>query len=82
MIQVRGKEGGNGNLVLREMWSFDMELPWLGNLGSISQGILITSSQEAIEGRTSFWMKKTCRLNPSALEFSVIHCLALPDHVD
>jgi hypothetical protein len=28
---------GNGNEVLTRLWFFDKELPWLGNLGSISQ---------------------------------------------
>jgi hypothetical protein len=50
---------GHGNSVLTEVWCFDIGLPWPENLGFIFQGLCITSSQEAIEGRASSWMKKT-----------------------
>jgi hypothetical protein len=59
IIRLEDVGSGNGNSVLTEVWRFDIELPWLGNLGSIFQELCITSSQEVIEDRASFWMKKT-----------------------
>lgn len=56
----RTDEGsGHGNSVLTEMRCFDIELPWLENLGFIFQGLSIMLSREAIESRASFWMKET-----------------------
>jgi len=50
---------GHGNSVLTEVWCFDIGWSWPENLGFIFQGPCITSSQEAIGGRASSWMKKT-----------------------
>jgi hypothetical protein len=51
---------GNGNSVLTEGAVFEIGIPWLGNLGFISQGPCTLSSQEGTGDRVSFWMKKTC----------------------
>jgi hypothetical protein len=54
-----GLGSGNGNSVFTGVWCFDIESPWLENLGFISQGLCITPSQEGAEDGASFWMKET-----------------------